>query len=346
MLYKCKIYRFKTIKGQKLKPGTPDRFKLSANPQMIHSNFAAFQPLLAASFDLTAHLSVQYHQHRHQQQQQPGMDHWIIGLILNRLYITVRDFAVKIHRGGNVSLKDGRHYSVCVYKQLWSTHLLWVTHRQHPGHSSPWKRGMLCLISIQTVTENQPHLWMEPKHTAANWCRDKIVVNLPDNPRREADGLRCSATTMQQVVLVGFQSGRVAALKMLNCGLRGGCRGKISADGCRPFWDKRLLTPIYQGAERAQTKTAVSDSLCSQIHTFVLSVFKSTHESSVSDCTQSLEMIKLHSNLIWICEQTWRDWIREMWHSLRDSGGKWWVLKQEVSLHFSTSCSLISKCFF
>lgn len=47
------------------------------------------------------------------------------------------------------------------------------------------------------------NLTCEPsEHTDANWCRDNIVVNLPDNPRQEQAEER---RAQQPAVVEGFQ---------------------------------------------------------------------------------------------------------------------------------------------
>ncbi len=116
-------------------------------------------------------------------------------------------------------------------------------HRRGNGWSTT---SLACRRSHQ---EHKSHLWMEPKHTAANWCRDNIVVNLLDNPQKEADGEEWNVQPVQYSRSWWWDSSPVRCqdFKMLNCRLRGGCGGKISSHGCRPFQDKRLLTSIYQG---------------------------------------------------------------------------------------------------
>lgn len=91
-------------------------------------------------------------------------------------------------RGGNVSEWLCFWY-LCVNEHLGSTHLVWLT---HPSIQDIYRRGngrsAASLAFRRLHRENKSHLWTEPKHTAANWCQDNIVVNLPDNPQKEADG--------------------------------------------------------------------------------------------------------------------------------------------------------------
>lgn len=111
------------------------------------------------------------------------------------------------------------------------------------------RRSTASLAFRWSHQENKSHLWMEPKHTAANWCQDNIVVNLLDNPQKEADREEWNVQPVQyrRSWWWDFSPVRCRVFKMLNCRLRGGCGGKISSHGCRPFQDKRLLTSIYQG---------------------------------------------------------------------------------------------------
>lgn len=149
-------------------------------------------------------------------------------LILMR-HVLVISLLIQFPEGWNMPVKDGLNDSVVMISVCLPTHLVWVTHPQHPGHLSPWKRAIRRLISIQAVTPGE----QTSPVTAAKAHSWYIVVNLLDNPQKEPEkNEMLSRGTKQQVVVVRW-------------------RVELSAEGRLWRKDKRRWRPSFPRQEAA-----------------------------------------------------------------------------------------------